>query len=270
MRSLGCPGGSAAQPALVRARARRAGMAGVAARAERRRVPSERISSGASEGPARSDGRAGRQKQVRVAPMSETLELTKELIRRKSVTPDDAGCQALLAGMLGAAGFEVEHMRFGDVDNFWAIHRGGDGPVACFAGHTDVVPAGPLEKWQSDPFEPVVRDGLLFGRGAADMKSGVAAMVDGGARVRRRDGRPTPARSLSSSRATRKAARWTARGASSSACASAGSASRTASSASPRASRISATPCASAGAVPCRAASRCRACRATSPIPNAR
>ena len=109
--------------------------------------------------------------------MSETLELTKELIRRKSVTPDDAGCQALLAGMLGAAGFEVEHMRFGDVDNFWAIHRGGDGPVTCFAGHTDVVPAGPRDRWQSDPFEPVVRDGLLFGRGAADMKSGVAAMV---------------------------------------------------------------------------------------------
>ena len=109
--------------------------------------------------------------------MSHTLELTKELIRRKSVTPDDAGCQALLAGMLGAAGFEVEHMRFGDVDNFWAIHRGGDGPVTCFAGHTDVVPAGPRDKWQSDPFEPVIRDGLLFGRGAADMKSGVAAMV---------------------------------------------------------------------------------------------
>ena len=68
-------------------------------------------------------------------------------------------------------------MRFGDVDNFWAIHRGGDGPVTCFAGHTDVVPTGPREKWQSDPFEPVIRDGLLFGRGAADMKSGVAAMV---------------------------------------------------------------------------------------------
>jgi succinyl-diaminopimelate desuccinylase len=109
--------------------------------------------------------------------MSETLELTKELIRRKSVTPDDAGCQALLAGKLAAAGFTVEHMRFADVDNLWAIHRGGEGPVACFAGHTDVVPTGPLEKWHSDPFKPVIRDGVLFGRGAADMKSGVAAMT---------------------------------------------------------------------------------------------
>ncbi len=109
--------------------------------------------------------------------MTETLELTKELIRCKSVTPDDAGCQALLAGVLEAAGFTVEHMRFGNVDNFWAIHRGGEGPVTCFAGHTDVVPPGPREKWASDPFEPVVRDGLLYGRGAADMKSGVAAMV---------------------------------------------------------------------------------------------
>jgi succinyl-diaminopimelate desuccinylase len=109
--------------------------------------------------------------------VSATLELTKELIRRKSVTPDDAGCQAVLAALLERAGFTVEHMRFGDVDNFWAIHRGGDGPVTCFAGHTDVVPAGPLEKWRSDPFEPVVHDGLLYGRGAADMKSGVAAMT---------------------------------------------------------------------------------------------
>ena len=101
--------------------------------------------------------------------MSDTVELTKELIRRKSVTPDDAGCQALLAGKLAAAGFTVEHMRFADVDNLWAIHRGGEGPVVCFVGHTDVVPTGPLEKWHSDPFAPVVRDGILFGRGAADM-----------------------------------------------------------------------------------------------------
>jgi succinyl-diaminopimelate desuccinylase len=100
-----------------------------------------------------------------------------ELIRRKSVTPDDAGCQEILAARLERAGFSVERMRFGDVDNLWAIHRGGDGPVACFAGHTDVVPPGPREKWRSDPFEPAVRDGLLFGRGAADMKSGVAAMT---------------------------------------------------------------------------------------------
>src|SRR5262245_54980453 len=109
--------------------------------------------------------------------MSQTLELTKALIRRRSVTPDDAGCQQLIADRLRAAGFTVEHLRFGEVDNLWAVHRGGDGPVACFAGHTDVVPSGPREKWSSDPFEPMVRDGLLYGRGAADMKSGVAAMV---------------------------------------------------------------------------------------------
>jgi succinyl-diaminopimelate desuccinylase len=109
--------------------------------------------------------------------MSETVELTKELIRRKSVTPQDAGCQALLAQRLAAAGFTVEHLRFGDVDNLWAMHRGGNGPLLCFAGHTDVVPPGPREKWTSDPFEPAVRGGLLYGRGAADMKSGVAAMA---------------------------------------------------------------------------------------------
>ncbi len=109
--------------------------------------------------------------------MSDALELTKELIRCPSVTPEDAGCQAILAARLKSAGFEVEHMRFGDVDNLWAVHRGGPGPMLCFAGHTDVVPAGPREKWSSDPFEPTLRDGLLYGRGAADMKSGVAAMV---------------------------------------------------------------------------------------------
>ena len=109
--------------------------------------------------------------------MSTTLELTKELIRRRSVTPDDAGCQRLIADRLRAAGFAVEHMRFGEVDNLRALHRGGEGPVTCFAGHTDVVPSGPREKWSSEPFEPVVRAGLLYGRGAADMKSGVAAMV---------------------------------------------------------------------------------------------
>jgi len=109
--------------------------------------------------------------------MSETLELAKALIRRRSITPDDAGCQALIAARLQSAGFAVEHLRFGEVDNLWAIHRGGDGPTLCFAGHTDVVPTGPLAKWASDPFAPAVRDGLLYGRGAADMKSGVAAMV---------------------------------------------------------------------------------------------
>lgn len=109
--------------------------------------------------------------------MSETLELAKQLIRRHSVTPDDAGCQALLASRLEAVGFTVEQMRFGAVDNLWALHRGGEGPLLCFAGHTDVVPPGPREKWTSDPFEPAVRDGLLYGRGAADMKSGIAAMT---------------------------------------------------------------------------------------------
>ena len=101
--------------------------------------------------------------------MSATLELTKELIRRCSVTPDDAGCQGVLAARLAAAGFAIEHMRFGDVDNLWAMHRGGPGPLLCFAGHTDVVPPGPRDKWQSDPFDPVVRDGLLYGRGAGSL-----------------------------------------------------------------------------------------------------
>jgi succinyl-diaminopimelate desuccinylase len=109
--------------------------------------------------------------------MSDTLELTKQLIRCPSVTPEDAGCQAILTSRLAAAGFEVEAMRFGVVENFWAVHRGGPGPTLCFAGHTDVVPAGPRDMWSSDPFDPVVRDGFLYGRGAADMKSGVAAMV---------------------------------------------------------------------------------------------
>ena len=104
------------------------------------------------------------------------LDLTVELMRRRSVTPEDAGCQALIAERLAAAGFECEHLRFGDVDNLWA-RRGSDGPVLCFAGHTDVVPPGALDEWSSDPFEPVIRDDLLFGRGAADMKSGLAAML---------------------------------------------------------------------------------------------
>jgi succinyl-diaminopimelate desuccinylase len=109
--------------------------------------------------------------------MSETLELTKEMIARPSVSPADGGCQDLMIERLEALGFTVERMRFGDVDNFWATRRGGDGPVFCFAGHTDVVPTGPLEEWRTDPFEPVVQDGVLYGRGAADMKSGLAAMV---------------------------------------------------------------------------------------------
>ena len=109
--------------------------------------------------------------------MSETLELAKALIARPSVSPDDGGCQELMIARLEPLGFAVERLRFGNVDNLWATRRGGDGPVFCFAGHTDVVPAGPLEEWHSDPFDPVVRDGYLYGRGAADMKSGLAAMV---------------------------------------------------------------------------------------------
>ena len=105
-----------------------------------------------------------------------SLALTIDLMKRRSVTPDDQGCQQLLAERLTAIGFDCEHMRFGDVDNLWA-RRGSDGPVVCFAGHTDVVPPGDLEEWNSDPFEPEVRDGKLYGRGAADMKSGIAAMV---------------------------------------------------------------------------------------------
>jgi len=108
--------------------------------------------------------------------MSDTLALTQDLIARASVTPADEGCQDVLASRLERVGFRVERLRYGSVDNLWARH-GADGPLLCFAGHTDVVPTGPLEEWQSHPFTPTVRDGLLFGRGAADMKSGLAAMV---------------------------------------------------------------------------------------------
>ena len=108
--------------------------------------------------------------------MSQTLELTQDLLARRSVTPADEGCQEVMARRLRAAGFRVEPLRYGNVENLWA-RRGGAPPVFCFAGHTDVVPSGPLEEWSSDPFAPVIRDGLLYGRGAADMKSGLAAMV---------------------------------------------------------------------------------------------
>jgi succinyl-diaminopimelate desuccinylase len=108
--------------------------------------------------------------------MSQALELTKDLISRRSVSPADEGCQRLLGARLKAAGFTLESLPFGGVENLWA-RRGGEAPVFCFAGHTDVVPSGPVEEWQSDPFVPTVREGLLFGRGAADMKSGLAAMV---------------------------------------------------------------------------------------------
>jgi succinyl-diaminopimelate desuccinylase len=107
---------------------------------------------------------------------SATIQLASELIAKASVTPDDAGCQAMLIERLGRIGFECETMVFDDVTNLWA-RRGQDGPVLAFAGHTDVVPPGPLEKWHSDPFLPEIRDGVLYGRGAADMKSSIAAMV---------------------------------------------------------------------------------------------
>jgi len=109
--------------------------------------------------------------------MSNTLQFAMDLIRRPSVTPDDAGCQQLLGERLAAAGFRLEQFTFDDVSNLWARH-GDTGPVLCFAGHTDVVPAGDTEAWTSDPFKPEIRDGILYGRGAADMKASLAAMVD--------------------------------------------------------------------------------------------
>ena len=104
------------------------------------------------------------------------LELAKELIGRRSITPEDGGCQQVIAQRLGAAGFKCEPMNFGAVTNLWA-RRGSQSPVVCFAGHTDVVPTGPLGEWHSDPFVPTIRDGKLYGRGAADMKSSIAAFV---------------------------------------------------------------------------------------------
>ncbi|MBI3221945.1 MAG: succinyl-diaminopimelate desuccinylase [Nitrosomonadales bacterium] len=108
--------------------------------------------------------------------MSATLELAKALIARRSLTPDDAGCQDILIERLQKLGFSIERMRFGNVDNFWA-RRGTTGPVVVFAGHTDVVPSGPPESWFSPPFEPTIRDGMLYGRGAADMKTSIAAFI---------------------------------------------------------------------------------------------
>jgi succinyl-diaminopimelate desuccinylase len=108
--------------------------------------------------------------------MSSTLELSQALISKPSISPDDGGCQLLLSERLESMGFIVEHLPFGDVSNFWA-RKGEDAPLVCFAGHTDVVPPGEKSQWHSDPFTPEVRDGRLYGRGAADMKSSLAAMI---------------------------------------------------------------------------------------------
>jgi succinyl-diaminopimelate desuccinylase len=108
--------------------------------------------------------------------MSKTLELAKALIARRSLTPDDAGCQEIMIERLKVLGFRIENMRFGNVDNFYA-RRGSGAPLLVFAGHTDVVPTGPVEQWHTPPFEPTIKDGLLFGRGAADMKTSCAAFI---------------------------------------------------------------------------------------------
>jgi len=107
---------------------------------------------------------------------SKTIQLAMDLMARPSVTPADEGCQAMMTARLEAIGFQVEHLRFGNVDNFWATH-GESGPILAFAGHTDVVPSGDEQHWSTPPFEPTIIDGMLYGRGAADMKGSLAAMV---------------------------------------------------------------------------------------------
>lgn len=109
-------------------------------------------------------------------PLSPTIALAQDLMARASVTPADKGCQELMIARLEAIGFTVERMRFGEVDNFWA-RRGTSAPVLAFAGHTDVVPSGPVDQWHTPPFEPTIKDGYLYGRGAADMKGSLAAWV---------------------------------------------------------------------------------------------
>jgi succinyl-diaminopimelate desuccinylase len=108
--------------------------------------------------------------------MSNTLELAKSLISKPSITPDDLGCQPIMIDRLKKIGFEIYPLKFGDVENFWAVH-GNSGPLFVFAGHTDVVPAGDENTWNTKPFEPTIKDGYLYGRGAADMKGGLASMV---------------------------------------------------------------------------------------------
>ncbi len=108
--------------------------------------------------------------------MTDVLALTQELIRRPSITPEDRGCQEIIAERLAKCGFQIEHLRFDDVDNLWA-RRGSEAPLLCFAGHTDVVPPGPAEQWSVDPFAAEIKGERLIARGAADMKAGLAAMV---------------------------------------------------------------------------------------------
>ena len=108
--------------------------------------------------------------------MTATLELAKQLIKLPSITPEDCGCQQLIAEHLARLDFEIESLPYEDVSNLWAV-KGNEGPLLVFAGHTDVVPTGPVEEWSSDPFNPTESDGFLFGRGAADMKSSLAAML---------------------------------------------------------------------------------------------
>lgn len=109
-------------------------------------------------------------------PLSPTLELAIDLLSRPSVTPVDEGCQALMIDRLKAIGFDIHKLDFDDIENFWAV-RGDSGPLLAFAGHTDVVPTGPVDQWQQPPFEPIIKDGMLLARGAADMKGSLAAMV---------------------------------------------------------------------------------------------
>ena len=196
-----------------------------------------------------------------------TLELAQDLIRRPSVSPEDHGCLELIGQRLEAVGFRVERMPFGPVEN---CGRGTAGrPVLCFAGHTDVVPTGPREEWQTEPFEPVVRDGMLYGRGAADMKSGLAAMVTAAERFVGAL-RSHAARSRSCSRATRKDRRSTARGAWSKRSRRAASRSTGAWSASRGAPTRSAIPSRSAAAARSPASSPCTAFRVMSPIRSSR
>ncbi len=110
------------------------------------------------------------------AVLSPAIALTADLIRRPSVSPEDKGCLDVIGGRLANVGFNNERIDFAPVSNLWSKHGSGH-PVLCFAGHTDVVPSGPREEWQTDPFEPVIRDGIMYGRGTADMKSGLAAMT---------------------------------------------------------------------------------------------